>query len=104
MKPLFDDCHPDGLIAAKRVQTPGLCIFCEEPLKGRQAFTCNASDCRYALNLSWKRDRQWERSRKQTTERVFPVRQSRLRDVESTESNEADLTSSAEALRAEGEQ
>lgn len=27
--------HPDGLAAAKAAATPGLCLFCEEPVAGR---------------------------------------------------------------------
>lgn len=49
--------HPDGLRAAKSCQTPGLCIFCEEPLGARRRFLCSAGSCETAYWAAWKRDR-----------------------------------------------
>lgn len=47
--------HPDGLAAAKACATPGLCIFCEEPvIEGR--VQCGSKECTAAYFRAWHRD------------------------------------------------
>lgn len=49
--------HPDGLRAAKAIQTPGTCIFCEEPLGGGRRFLCGAAECEAAYLRAWHKDK-----------------------------------------------
>lgn len=49
-------CHPDGLAAAKKAQTKGLCIFCEEKLSGAKKIKCGSEDCEAAFYRAWHRD------------------------------------------------
>lgn len=49
--------HPDGLEAAKACQTPGLCLFCEEPLAKRVRYLCGSFECQAAYNRAYMRDR-----------------------------------------------
>lgn len=74
MKPL-PPVHRDGLIMAKLCASPGLCLFCEEPvavkrprpelrITKRRKWTCGSRSCQQAYNAAWKRDwrtaRDWE--------------------------------------------
>lgn len=67
--------HPDGLKAAKAARTPGLCLFCEEPLpkkvgKGRKRLICPTRACLRAYCRSLRRDHPEYRERDNLRRRI----------------------------------
>jgi hypothetical protein len=48
--------HPDGLIEAKRLGTPGQCLFCEGPIAPRKKLLCSSKSCVTAYYRAWHRD------------------------------------------------
>ena len=52
--------HVDGLAAAVACRTPGLCLFCEEPLPKqitKPRLICSRHECYLAYCRSYQRDR-----------------------------------------------
>lgn len=60
--------HPDGLARAKQLATPGLCLFCEEPISGKRRVVCSEKECKAAYLRAWHRDQ-----RVRTPERYGPA-------------------------------
>ncbi len=55
--------HPDGLAAAKACATPGICLFCDDPVRsftdgGPHQLTCGDAACKAAYQRAWHRDAQ----------------------------------------------
>lgn len=53
---MSDVFHPDGLIAAKMVRTPGVCLFCDDPVARGKKFLCADKECERAYYRAWHRD------------------------------------------------
>lgn len=48
--------HPDGLAAAKACATPGICLFCDDPIAPPKRLLCSSPECTAAYYRAWHRD------------------------------------------------